>query len=125
MIARYGVGLDNVDVVAAEEAGIAVVNVPDYCVEEVAAVHRAFLEAGADCVITASYQASHAGFARLGLDDEKTDELLIRSVTLARDAVDEFWAEADGRGGRLRPIVAASVGPYGAYLADGSEYDGR
>jgi len=93
--------------------------------EEVAAIHRSFLEAGADCVITASYQASHAGFARMGLDDGETDELLIRSVTLARDAVDEFWAEGDGRGERLRPIVAASVGPYGAYLADGSEYDGR
>lgn len=74
-------------------------------------VHRAYLDAGAEVVTSASYQASAAGFARLGLDGER---MLRRSVELATRARDEY-----GRG-----WVAASVGPYGAVLADGSEYRG-
>jgi len=35
VIARYGVGVDNIDVKAATEYGIVVANVPDYCVDEV------------------------------------------------------------------------------------------
>ena len=93
--------------------------------EEVAKVHRAFLDAGADCIATASYQASYPGFAELGLGEEEVDELLLRSVALAWGAVDDFWSDSTRHRGRLRPLVAASVGPYGAYLADGSEYDGR
>ncbi len=50
--------------------------------------------------------------------------MLEHSVRLALDAREDFWAEPRHREGRLRPIVAASVGPYGAYLADGSEYTG-
>ena len=75
-------------------------------------VHREYLEAGADVVIGASYQVSYDGFARAGLDRRATDALLARSVGLARRACDEV-----GRG-----WVAASVGPYGATLGDGSEY---
>jgi homocysteine S-methyltransferase len=44
---------------------------------------------------------------------------------LATRAVDDFWALPENRVLRLRPLVAASLGPYGAFLADGSEYDGR
>lgn len=80
--------------------------------EEVVAVHRAFVDAGAEVVIGASYQASHAGYARAGLDAEQCDADLEASVRLAREG-------ADGRA-----KVAASVGPYGAHLADGSEYTG-
>jgi len=50
---------------------------------------------------------------------------LIRSVTLALDAVNDFWSDVARPSSRIRPLVAASIGPYGAYLADGSEYDGR
>jgi len=74
-------------------------------------VHEAYRAAGADVAITASYQASYEGFARRGIDAAGTDRLLALSVRLARDA------GAD--------LVAASVGPYGASLADGSEYVGR
>ncbi len=35
-IVRYGVGMDNVDVAAAAARGVAALNVPDYCVDEVA-----------------------------------------------------------------------------------------
>jgi homocysteine S-methyltransferase len=84
---------------------------------EIAAVHRAFFDAGADIAITASYQASFEGLAARGVDRAGAERLLRRSVELARDA-------AAASGGRRR-WVAASVGPYGAVLADGSEYRGR
>jgi len=93
--------------------------------EAIQAVHRAYLEAGADCITTASYQASFEGFAAAGLDDREAEKLLRRSVEIAREVRDVFWAEPINRARRLQPIVAASAGPYGAYLADGSEYDGR
>jgi homocysteine S-methyltransferase len=76
--------------------------------------HRAFLDAGAQVVTTASYQASFEGFAALGVDAGGARELMRRSVVLARQAVGD-----SGTG-----WVAASVGPYGAALADGSEYTG-
>jgi homocysteine S-methyltransferase len=88
-------------------------------------VHADYFAAGADCVITASYQASFEGFARRGLSRAQAAELMRLSVRLAVEARDEFWAEPDHRIKRLQPLVAASVGPYGAYLADGSEYRGN
>jgi homocysteine S-methyltransferase len=88
------------------------------------AVHADYFAAGADCAITASYQASFAGFAQRGIDAAAAAALMQRSVRLARAARDSFWAEPTNRVGRLRPFIAASVGPYGAYLADGSEYRG-
>lgn len=87
------------------------------------AVHYDYFVAGADVAITASYQASFEGYARRGLDGAGTVALLRRSVELARNARDRFLA-SDVSAGRLRPFVAASVGPYGAFLADGSEYRG-
>ena len=93
--------------------------------EEIGAVHHVFLRAGADCITTASYQASYEGFSRIGFDEAGTDELLIRSVTLALDAVNDFWLNLPRPSRRIRPLVAASIGPYGAYLANGSEYYGR
>ena len=92
---------------------------------EISAIHHLFLGAGADCITTASYQASYEGFSRFGFDEAGTDELLIRSVVLALDSVNDFWSNLPRNSSRIRPLVAASIGPYGAYLADGSEYDGR
>ena len=83
--------------------------------EAVVAAHEAFFRAGADVVTTASYQASFAGFAARGVERDEVVRLLRRSVALAdraRTTVGRGW-------------VAASVGPYGASLADGSEYRGR
>lgn len=84
--------------------------------DAVRAAHLAFYRAGAEVAITASYQASFAGFARLGLGERETARLLRSSVELARSAASEVDGER---------WVAASVGPYGAVLADGSEYRGR
>lgn len=91
--------------------------------EAIRAVHTDYLEAGADCVVSASYQATVEGFRRRGVGAEEARRLLVSSVDLARQARDAFWQKAPP--GRLRPLVAASVGPYGAALADGSEYVGR
>jgi homocysteine S-methyltransferase len=92
--------------------------------EAIAAVHRSYLEAGADVITTASYQATFEGFAREGLGRDAAENLIRRSVTLATEARDAFWAAPDNRVGRQRPLVAASIGPYGAYLANGAEYTG-
>jgi homocysteine S-methyltransferase len=86
---------------------------------EIAAVHRAYFDAGAEVATTASYQASVPGFERVGMSREEAESLVRRSVTLAREVRDGL--AGDGR----RRLVAASVGPYGAVLADGSEYRGR
>jgi homocysteine S-methyltransferase len=91
----------------------------------IAEVHRAFLEAGADCIATATYQASFEGFANMGVGRSEAERLILESVALAAGAVYEFWAIDENRVDRLRPLVAASLGPYGSFLADGSEYDGR
>jgi len=87
-------------------------------------LHREYLAAGADCITTATYQASLPGFRKRGLSDTDGAELMRRAVGLAAEARASFWAEERNRIGRLRPVVAASIGPYGAYLADGSEYRG-
>jgi len=78
----------------------------------VLATHRDYFAAGADVAITASYQVTYEGCERAGFDRSATTELLTRSVDLARRARDEA-----GRG-----WIAASIGPYGAMLGDGSEY---
>ncbi|MFI8230820.1 homocysteine S-methyltransferase [Streptomyces sp. NPDC085900] len=89
--------------------------------EAITEAHLAYFEAGADVAITASYQATFEGFARRGIGREKAAELLALSVESAREAARQAAAK-----GVTRPLwVAASVGPYGAMLADGSEYRGR
>src|SRR4051794_14212651 len=85
------------------------------------AAHLAFYRAGARVATTASYQATLEGFAARGIDHEDAAWLLRRSVELAALARDRALEEAVP--GPL--FVAASIGPYGAYLADGSEYRGR
>lgn len=84
--------------------------------EQIEAAHTAYARAGAEVLITASYQVGYEAFARHGYGRARTTALLGRSVRLAaraaRAADREVW-------------VAASVGPYGAVLADGSEYRGR
>ena len=92
--------------------------------EMIRQVHADYFQAGADCAISASYQASLAGLQRRGLSRGQALETMQRSVFLAAEARDTFWADARNHTGRPRPLVAASVGPYGAALADGSEYRG-
>ena len=88
------------------------------------AVHYDYFVAGADVATTASYQATYAAFAAHGINAERVPSLLRESVTLAQSARDEFLRHA-GPDTDARPLVAASIGPYGAALADGSEYRGH
>lgn len=92
--------------------------------ELVEAVHRDYYEAGADISTSASYQATVEGFEKKGFTREQAKELIVRSVRLVQQARDAFWQQKEKRVGRPQPLAAASVGPYGAYLADGSEYRG-
>jgi homocysteine S-methyltransferase len=85
--------------------------------DKVAAVHRAYIEAGSECIATCSYQVSRMGYAEIGLPPERADAALLRSVALARSVTREF----PGR----RILVAASLGPYGAALHNGAEYHGN
>ncbi len=90
--------------------------------EAIVRAHLAYLKAGAQCIITSSYQASIQGFLDLGYDLAFAKKLLLRTVALAQRAVNEYMKENEVPG---RPLIAASIGPYGAYLADGSEYRGN
>jgi homocysteine S-methyltransferase len=86
---------------------------------EIAAVHRSYYRAGAQVATTASYQASVPGFVAAGVERTEAERLIARSVALARDVRDSLSEDGSTR------WVAASAGPYGAVLADGSEYRGR
>ena len=113
-------------------------------------LHR-FLLSGADVITTATYQASVTGFVQhLNVDPEGARELLASGVLLAKETVEKFVSESRPAGtnthtlpyvvcpacyctsvfpvfirpGKRRPLVAGSVGPYGAFLLDGSEYTG-
>jgi len=90
-------------------------------------VHADYFAAGADVAITATYQATFEGFAQRGIDHDEAADLMRLAVTLADDARKAFWKNrplAHGPSPRVRPLVAVSIGPYGAFLADGSEYTG-
>ena len=87
-------------------------------------VHYDYLEAGADVIISASYQASFEGFARRGMAAGQAEALMQLSVELALAARRDFLGNRNSRN-NPDPLVAASIGPYGAFLADGSEYRGN
>lgn len=85
-------------------------------------VHYDYFKAGADCAITASYQATPLGFSKKGINLNDSIALIQKSVELAQQAKQQYLSELV----QPRPLlIAGSVGPYGAYLADGSEYTGN
>jgi homocysteine S-methyltransferase len=85
--------------------------------DKLAAVHRAYIEAGAQSLATCSYQVSRMGYVEAGLTADRADAALLRSVALARSVVAEFP--------ECRVLVAGSLGPYGAALHNGGEYTGN
>lgn len=93
--------------------------------ELVRKVHLDYFRAGADAGITDSYQATIPGLTERGYSLREAEDLIARSVELFLEARRTWWEE-EGRGsGRPMPLCLGSVGPYGAYLADGSEYRGN
>lgn len=90
--------------------------------EAVIRAHLAYLRAGAQCIATASYQANFPALKKLGYDESASEELIRSSVNLAVEARKRYKDESRDE----KPIwIAGSIGPYGAYLADGSEYRGK
>lgn len=84
-------------------------------------VHYDYFKAGADCAITASYQATPMGFAQKGIELEESIKLIKTSVKLAQQSKMQYLNDIKQDKALL---IAGSVGPYGAYLANGSEYTG-
>src|ERR1700691_4484268 len=99
-------------------------HVLDSSPQAIAGVHREYLEAGADCLLTASYQVSAEGFQKIGYDARSAADAaanaLRASVAIAEKVRSEYQA-----GSRRRIWIAASLGPYGAMLHDGAEYHGN
>lgn len=90
--------------------------------QAVVAVHKRYFEVGANVAITDSYQANVPAFEAAGLTPAEGRRLITESVELAQQARDTYQAATQAK----RPLwIAGSVGPYGAYLADGSEYTGN
>ena len=87
-------------------------------------VHYEYFLAGADCAMTASYQATIDGFLKKGYSLQQAEGFITDSVRIAAKARDRFWQDPKNREGRPYPLIVAAVGPYGAYLSDGSEYRG-
>ena len=89
--------------------------------EEIKRAHLAYLESGAQCITSSSYQATLSGFERIGLNRSEATKMMIKSVELAQEARSIFIKKHN----KSESIfLAASIGPYGAFLADGSEYRG-
>jgi homocysteine S-methyltransferase len=88
-------------------------------------VNYEYLRAGADVAVSASYQATIPGLMGHGLTAPQAEARIRKSVAIARQACDRFWTEPGAQAGRLKPLIVASIGPYGAYLHDGSEYLGH
>ena len=93
--------------------------------ELVKQVHINYFRAGADCGITCSYQATIPGLLENGFSLPEAEGLIRRSVEVFLEAREQWWAEEGEAAGRAYPLCLAGIGPYGAYLADGSEYSGR
>ncbi len=93
--------------------------------EEIRNVHLSYLNAGADCIVTSSYQSTIPGLLETGLSQKEAEALIPKTVDLALEAREIFWEDGKEDPTRVYPLVAASIGPYGAYLADGSEYHGN
>lgn len=88
-------------------------------------VHLDYFRAGADCGITCSYQATIPGLTAHGYSAEEAERIIADSVKLFIEAREEWWKEEGSDAGRAYPVCLAGIGPYGAYLADGSEYRGN
>ena len=89
-------------------------------------LHEDYVRAGSDIITTSSYQASIPAFVEEGLSLDKAHEIFKKTVLLAQAAVKNVWGRLslDEQNQRFYPLIAGSVGPYAAYLADGSEYTG-
>ena len=89
-------------------------------------IHETYIAAGADLVTTSSYQATLPGLQEAGLSEAEARAIIAQTVALAKDARDKAWQSLseDEKSKRPYPLISGDVGPYAAYLANGSEYTG-
>jgi len=95
------------------------------CPEAIRKTHLDYLHAGANIIITSSYQLSFIRNPASGFSPREIEKLLKKSVVVAKDVVAEYLNAFGNHPLTIKPMVAASLGSYGACLADGSEYCGR
>lgn len=93
--------------------------------EAIKQVYSNYITSGADACMTASYQASILGYTQRGYSIEEAESFIANSIYLLLEARKEWWESEGKKSGRIIPLAIASIGPYGAYLADGSEYTGN
>ena len=89
-------------------------------------IHETYIAAGADLVTTSSYQATLPGLQEVGLSEAEARTVIAQTVDLAKAARDRIWdsiSDAE-KSKRPYPLISGDVGPYAAYLANGSEYTG-
>lgn len=89
--------------------------------DAIAAVHQSYFAAGAQIAITNTYQANVPAFVKAGIAAKKARQLIQQAVQIAKDARADYAASHPG----FQAVIAGSIGSYGAYLADGSEYTGK
>lgn len=94
--------------------------------EVVQEIHETYVAAGADLITTSSYQATLPGLVEAGLTEREAEQVIALTVKLAKAACDKVWAALDEseKAKRPYPLISGDVGPYAAYLANGSEYTG-
>ena len=88
-------------------------------------VHLDYFRAGADCGITCTYQATFPGLIKHGYSEGQAESIIADSIKIFLEAREQWWNEEGKEKGRVYPVCLAGIGPYGAYLADGSEYTGN
>lgn len=89
-------------------------------------IHKDYILAGSDIVTTSTYQATFPGLREVGLSEKEIEDIIRLTVTLAKEARDEVWQgfTVEEQKQRVYPLISGDIGPYAAYLADGSEYTG-
>ena len=94
--------------------------------EVIQEIHETYIAAGADLITTSSYQATLPGLMEAGLTEREAEQVIALTVQLAKAARDKIWATLDEteKAKRPYPLISGDVGPYAAYLANGSEYTG-
>jgi homocysteine S-methyltransferase len=93
--------------------------------DAIAGVHREYLEAGADCLLTASYQVSSEGFQKIGYDARSATDAAAKALRASVAIAEQVRREYQAADSPRRIWIAASLGPYGAMLHDGAEYHGN
>lgn len=94
--------------------------------EVIQEIHETYVAAGADLITTSSYQATLPGLMEAGLTEREAEQVIALTVQLAKAARDKIWSTLDEteKAKRPYPLISGDVGPYAAYLANGSEYTG-